>query len=368
MKRSGLLGTLTVLALGAVAPAFVHAADWTVGMQQGKPAIQSIGSLAFGPEGILFVGDTKSASVFAVATGDTAAPQGAKAMKVDQLKEKLAGLLGTTPDQVLLNSLTVNPVSKSVYLSVSRGRGPDALPVLAKVTSAGALEVVKLDSVKYSVAALPDAPADAGGRGQSPRRESITDLVFLEDSLIVAGLSNEEFSSTLHTIPFPFKSVTKGTGVEMYHGSHGRFETRSPVRTLIPFKVGNENVILAAYTCTPLVEFALKELVPGGKVKGKTIAELGAGNRPIDMIAYQKDGKDYLLLANDRRGVMKVSTQGIESAEKIESHVSGTAGMKMETIKDWTGIDHLDRLDAQNAVVLRHDAAGAVSLQSLPLP
>src|SRR5258706_15987442 len=117
MKRHGLCRALALVALGTFGAA-ASAADWTAGMTEGKPAIQSIGSLAFGPEGVLFIGDTKAASIFAVATGDTAAPTGAKALKVDQLKEKLAALLGTAPDQVLLNSITVNPLSKSVYLSV----------------------------------------------------------------------------------------------------------------------------------------------------------------------------------------------------------------------------------------------------------
>ncbi len=41
---------------------------------------------------------------------------------------------------------------------------------------------------------------------------------------------------------------------------------------------------------------------------GTTIAELGNRNRPTDMIVYSKDGKDYLLIANTSRGVMKVPT------------------------------------------------------------
>ncbi len=53
--------------------------------------------------------------------------------------------------------------------------------------------------------------------------------------------------------------------------------------------------VLAAYTCTPLVKFPLSDLKPGEKVKGTTIAELGNRNRPLDMIVYQKDGKDYVL-------------------------------------------------------------------------
>jgi len=156
----------------------------------------------------------------------------------------------------------------------------------------------------------------------------------------------------------------------MYHGAHGRFETRSPVRTFVPFKVGNEPQLIAAYTCTPLVQFPLSDLKPGAKVKGKTIAELGNMNRPIDMIVYQKDGKDFLLLANSSRGVMKISTDNIEKTESITAPVKGGGkkGLPYETIEGWKGVDHLDRYDDKNALVLRHTEGGSVTLESLPLP
>jgi hypothetical protein len=35
--------------------------------------------------------------------------------------------------------------------------------------------------------------------------------------------------------------------------------------------------------------------------QGKTVAELGNRNRPIDMIVYEKDGKEFLLIANNSR-------------------------------------------------------------------
>src|SRR6185503_16235536 len=121
------------------------------------------------------------------------------------------------------------------------------------------------------------------------------------------------------------------------------FETRSPVRTFVPFKVGNEAQLLAAYQCTPLVQFPLSDLKPGAKIKGKTIAELGNRNRPLDMIVYQKDGKDYLLLANSSRGIMKINTDQIEKAENITAPVpgGGKKGLPYETIESWTGIDQL---------------------------
>jgi hypothetical protein len=350
------------------------AENWTAGMKEGKTAFKSMGPLAFGPEGILFIADTKAAAVVAIDTGDTKAAKDAKALKVEGINQKIAGLLGTAAEQVLINDIVVNPISHNVYIAVSRGRGPTATPVLVRVTTSGETEVVSLDKVKFSHGELPDAPVEGvqgeGNRQSNPRQESITDIAFFQDRVLIAGLSNEEFASTLRAIPFPFKTVANGTSVEIYHGAHGRFETRAPVRTFVPFKVGNEPQLLAAYTCTPLVQFPLSDLKPGAKIKGKTIAELGNMNRPLDMIVYQKDGKDFLLLANSSRGIMKISTDSIEKMESITEPVrgGGKKGLPYETIESWKGIEQLDRFDDKNALVLRKTDSGALTLESLPLP
>jgi hypothetical protein len=344
-------------------------------MKDGKLELKSAGPIAFGPEGILLIADTKAAAIAAVATGDTKSGASGKLTKVEGINQKIAGLLGTSADQILISDMAVNPVSRNTYLAVSRGRGADATPVLIRVKTDGQPELFSLEKVKFSRAELPDAPVEGvvgqGNRQQSnPRRESITDIAFLEDRVLIAGLSNEEFASTLRAVPFPFKTVVNGTSVEIYHGAHGRFETRSPVRTFVPFKVGNEPHLLAAYTCTPLVQFPLSQIVPGAKIKGKTIAELGNRNRPLDMIVYQKDGKDYLLLANSSRGIMKISTDNIENAERIDKPVpdGNMKGLPYETIESWTGVDQLDRLDGQHAVVLRRGDGNAQTLETLTLP
>jgi len=373
MKRITQQLALTLVALGVVFPA-THAANWTADMKEGKAEFKSMGPLAFGPEGILFIADTKAAAVVAVATGDTKAATDTKAIKVEGINQKIAALLGTSADEILIDDLAVNPISRGAYLAVSRGRGPEAKPVLLRVNADGQPKVFDLEKVKYSRAELPDAPVDGvvgqSNRQSNPRRESITDIGFLEDRVLIAGLSNEEFASTLRAIPFPFKTVANGTSVEIYHGAHGQFETRSPIRTFVPFKVGNEPSLLAAYTCTPLVQFPIKELKPGAKIKGKTVAELGNRNRPLDMIVYQKDGKDYLLLANSSRGIMKISTDQIENAENITSRVpdGNKKGQPYETIESWKGVDQLDRLDSQHALVLRRGDGGSLNLESILLP
>jgi len=244
--------------------------------------------------------------------------------------------------------------------------------VLVRVKGDGQLEVVTLDKVKFSRAQLPDAPADAvtgqGNRQSNPRQESITDIAFVGGQVIIAGLSNEEFASTLRAASFPFNAMASPTSVEIYHGNHGRFETRAPVRTFAPFKVGGQQHLLAAYTCTPLVQFPISELKPGAKIQGKTIAELGNQNRPLDMFVYEKDGKTYLLMANSSRGVMKISTDNIDKAESIVAPVQGKKGLSYETITAWTGVAQLDQLDAKNAIVIRRVESGSLNLESLPLP
>jgi hypothetical protein len=361
------------LLLGGVLLPASQALPANSGLKEGAVSLKSAGPITFGPDGVLFVADSKAAAIIAIDTQDSKAAAKSAPLKIESLNEKLAALLGTGADQILVNDMAVNPISHNVYLAVSRGRGPDAKPVLARVKADGQLEVFNTDKVKSSRAELPDAPIDGvvgeGNRQSNPRLESITDIQFFEDRLLVAGLSNEEFSSTLRAIPFPFQKVANGTSVEIYHGSHGRFETRAPVRTFVPIKIGNQPHVLAAYTCTPLVDFSLSDLQPGAKIKGKTIAELGNRNRPLDMITYQKDGKDYLLMANSSRGVMKLNTDSIDKLDKIESHVDDKRGLGYETLDSWKNIDQLDRFDSNNAIVLRRDPQGGnMTLEVLPLP
>src|SRR5205085_648578 len=151
-------------------------------------------------DGILFAADTKAAAILAIETGDTKAVSNPPRLEVKAINQKIAGLLGTAVDQVLINDLAVNPISHQAYLAISRGRGPTSIPVLVRVKADGTPEVVALDKLKSSRAELPDAPIEGvvgeGNRQSNPRQESITDIAFFEDRVLVAGLSNEEFAST----------------------------------------------------------------------------------------------------------------------------------------------------------------------------
>ena len=359
---------LTLLLTAAVAGAASHA-EALASMKAGKAGLSSAGVLAFGPEGILFVGDSQGAKVFALDTGDRKAGSGG--VSVAGINEKVAALLGTAADQILINDMAVNPVSKKVYLSVSRGRGPDATPVIVRVDSQGKIEDLSLDQINHSSVDLVNAPAaDAKDRrGDSLRMQSISDLAYVDGRVFIAGLSNEEFASNLRSVPFPFTKSDGGSSVEIFHGAHGRWETASPVRTFVPYEIQAESHLLAAYTCTPLVKFPVSQLKPGTKVVGTTIAELGNRNRPLDMIVYKKGGSDHILMSNSSRGVMKMPMQGIEKYDAIKDPVKETTkGLPYETVDSLKGVEQLDRLDDSHAIILARSESGSLDLKTIPLP
>jgi hypothetical protein len=345
-------------------------ADLTSSLQKGSPDLKSAGPLAFGPDGVLFVGDPLGAAVFAIDTGDRT-PSSGGAINVPGIDGKVAQLLGTDPKGARIIDLAVNPVSGNAYLSVARGEGASAKPVLLKVDQSGKLAEVSLSNIPFSKASIASVPPEGATNqrtGQSQRMESITDLAYADGRVIVAGLSNQEFASTLRSLPFPFKQNEAMTSVEIYHGAHGRFETNSPVRTFAVYEIGKEPHVLAGYQCTPLVKFPLSDLKAGAKIKGTTVAELGNRNRPLDMIIYQKDGKDYILTANNSRGVMKITTENIGTIKGIEERISNTAGLPYETIADLKGVEQLDKLNKQQALLLVRDDSGAANLQTVALP
>src|SRR3954454_10632490 len=223
--------------------------------QNGKPDLKSAGALAFGPKGVLFIGDPQGAQVVAVDVGTAPKDAIGPNFKLEGADQKIAALLGTKADDITINDVAVEPGTNIAYVSVSRGKGPSAEPAIVRVDGKGNITALPLAKVPYAKISLSGAPA-AGAtdkKGQSLRSQAITDLAFVDGKLFIAGLSNEEFASKLRSIEFPFKGSDTSASAEIFHPTHNAVEPRSPVRTFVPFNVGGEPQLLAAYTCTPLV-------------------------------------------------------------------------------------------------------------------
>lgn len=344
----------------------LQAAEW--GLKEGSVELKSATNLAFGPDGILFVGDARAATIFAIETGDTKGDAAKASFDIKGLNGKVGELLGASQGEVRINDLAVNPETGTVFLAVAKG--DDAC--LVQVATSGELSKLSLAKIKSSKAVLADAPADKetgqGRRRRNNRDSSITDLAFHEGTLLVSGLSSSDSPSTVREIDFPFAEADRGSSVEIYHGAHGRYEDSSPIQTFIPFTIDGKPNVLAGFTCTPLVKFPVEGLKSGEKIRGTTVAELGNHNKPLDMIVYKKEGKTFILMANTARGVMKISTDEIGRPTGITERVSGTAGQEYDTIEDLKGVVQLDRLNEESAVILVEADNGSQDLQTIALP
>lgn len=339
--------------------------------EKGNVQLQSAGPLAFGPQGTLLVGDPKAAAVYAIETGDDSGSAEGVEINIGDLSAHITKALGGK--KATIKDMAANPQSGRVYISVATS-GPGAGAALLRTTEDGSsVREFSTQDVRYTKAVLVDAPEDKlveGRRGkQNLRLQSITDLAFMDGQVLVSGMSTAESSSSIRALSYPFSEADPGTSLEIYHGAHGKFEDARAPNTFVPFNINGEPTVLAAYTCTPLVKFPVKDLAPGKKTRGTTVAELGNRNQPLDMVVYEQGGQEFLLMANSARGVMKVSTKDIGREEGITEPVrgGGVAGQTYETIEAWKGVTQLDKLNAKSAVVITEND-GKASLKTVDLP
>ena len=298
------------------------------GLPQSAGPLRSAGALAFGPNNVLFVGDITGAAVhaFALREKDVTPQKGVELGNfhnfegrdlVHGLDQQLAALFGTTYDKIVVNDMVVNQPSQQLFISVERGRGTDAVPAIVKVNH-GKLEVLELDGLSHSQIALPNEPDDKAMLEFEPQRTyAITDVKYFNGEIFVTGISNQQFASTLHRIPYPFNAKMSTSSVEIWHPVHGQFETRAPIIRQLIREVQGEPYLFAVYGCTPLVRFPLSSLKDGAHVRGDTIGELGYGSNPLDMLTFSDpfDHKEYLLVTIDARSASRIAVSDLGSAQ-----------------------------------------------------
>jgi hypothetical protein len=347
----------------------------------------SAGPVLFAPDlspdgtAVLFAADVAAAAVRAFELPAEPPANGSSEVSVDQLGSKVASLLGVEKGDALIRGLTVHPSSHAVYLSISRGYGPEAGPAIVRVGMDGELSVVEIDDFPTTSFQLDDAPAaddermdfllDGSDPTSQPReingvtlniaqvplaRSTITGLAWVDGTLFVAGLSNEEFSSRLRQIPYPFDGSATETSVEIFHVDHGKYETQSPIRALTTFDGGSS--ILASYTCTPVVQFSVDELRGEGLVRGRTVAELGPMNQPFSLVSYESDGEEFLLVSNTRHPLLKIPASSIAGQATLTvpmSEPDSSLGVPRESL-DQPGITWMANLDRGTIVAVQVDA------------
>ena len=339
----------------------VHPTPATTSMHLGAVQLQSAGVMYFSSDGTLFVADPRGAAIYAIDVAESFRDTTRTGVRVDDVDGKIAAALGTTRDQIHIVDMVAHPLSQSLYFSLTRGKGNDAVPLVVSVTKADEkVTVLPLERIMNARASIADAPnADAKTPWGEPKRSfSITDIALVDGELYVAGLGNEEFASTLRRLPYPFGRSGSTTTVEMFHTSHDRYETASPIESFLPITLAGIPSLVAGYGCSPIVTVARGALADKKHVRGKTVSELGGGNRPFDMIRYTNTkGKEYILIANSNRTLTRFDPVELASAQPMTTAVkqawqpAGVGYLPVAIV----GVLQLDNLNANNIVLLQRD-------------
>ena len=339
--------------------------------------LSGAGILAFGPDNVLFIGDSKGAKVLAVKT-EAQELKDPVPYNLEGFDELIASKLGLASKDVIINDMKIHPVSQEAYVSIKVGHQPDAPSVIAIVNPATTdirfLEVD--DSNSSSVSISNPASADLMFWNETPATAlSITDIDYNDGYIYVAGLTNSEFASTLRKISYPFSDAQEQVNsIEIYHAVHTQNETRAPIRTMLFDEVDGESTLFASYTCTPLVSIPTAQIQKGADIKGKTIAELGYGNTPIDMLIVSTQGFDgsisrSLIMTNKNRGGTTIPYNAVVAGAKGK----GMAGQQAMFATGLEGIQELPtanvmQIDVQNpqmlGIVRRNIETGDIDLVS----
>ena len=326
------------------------------------------------------MGDTYGAAIYAVDLEEEHTST-SQSVQVEGLDERIASLLGASLETVRINDIAVSPVSRDVYVTATRaerrdgGVGiknrlrPGGTAHVIRVDGAGHMEEVDLRDVLYQKADIRDVRERETDRNGNDRRAwNILEMSFVDGTLYVSGMSNEEWTSKLRRLPYPFESEGGSNALRIFHTAHGRYETGAPARVFVPYTAEGETRIFAGFSCTPLVDFSVAEMDVKERVEGKTIAELGAGNHVLDMIQVGYEGETYFLLANHLHPFMRLALSDFGDASAL-TRPTGRAGIDRTPLGSMKGVTRLANDRDERVVFLQEDGdhlnLGTVSVEEL---
>lgn len=342
---------------------------------QVQAPVRSATRLALGEDNILFVADWRALRIHPIAL-PVAGPASGKPFNLRDIEAPIARALHAAGRRLRFEDMVAQPATGRVFIAVSVLDGRSApRPAVVSVDADGTVKIVDLQRRAGPSAVIADAPAPdlRFWRDLPGQSLTITDMLFDHGRLYVAGLSSRAFASTLRVYDYPFDGKVQATTVEMYHPVHNQVETRAPVRRMVILRNHGKPLLVAAYTCTPLVTIPLEDLHDGAHIVGKTIAELGWGSEPVGMVRFESNGEEYVLLANSSRSADLLTASSIAAAstrpgvtDPIEWPAQPLAGVRAVSLP-MSAVAKLSDFNKDLLVALRRDdASGAMQLVTIP--
>ncbi|MEL7042963.1 MAG: hypothetical protein AAGL90_15695 [Pseudomonadota bacterium] len=340
-----------------------------------------LSELEFGPDNTLFAASNETESVYAFQLRDSnvgKAPDQPIPFNLETLGTDLSQFFDVQPLDITYNDLAVHPISTEAYLSVAVRMGTEDFPALIRIDQTGTLSIINTGELDYETIELADpANEDIVFWREIPAASlTVTDLEFSDGKLLVAGLSTGEFASTLRIIDFPFAEKVSSSSIEMFHTAHNQNETRAPIRAMTVATINGERTLIAAYTCTPLVTIPTASLQDGEHVFGKTIAELGYGNVPIEVLSIStmnmqtQQPEEFVLVINREMSANLIRMEDLAAAAAAPGITTAFKGLGDTMGVDNTrhplsGVIQADVQDAQFILMLKRNIdSGEVELVS----
>ncbi|MEL7485632.1 MAG: hypothetical protein AAGJ87_00285 [Pseudomonadota bacterium] len=334
--------------------------------------------MEFGTGDTLFVADSASGKIFAYdLPSESGAPQDDKPYNLLNIEGLIARAVDADPGSMTYNDLAVHPLTREAYISLHFTKSGADQAAVVTVTHDSDVERVALEELSPGVFTLQEkADEDVTFWRDIPAPTlTITDLDYVDGELFVSGLSTGEFASTLRRIPVPFDLTSASASIEIYHTAHAQMETRAPIRAMTVVDLDGVKTVVAAYTCTPLVTIPASDLQAGSNVTGKTIAELGYGNTPLDVIAFSASDREgnierFVLVVNREMDADLIPMDALTTAASAEGlktpvpYLGATAGVQTTPLP-LSGVLHAADQNNQFILAMRRNLeTGAMELVS----
>lgn len=163
--------------------------------------LKSANVLAFGPDNVLFVGDSTTGTVYAFDTVAGQNDQQSSAYNLKNIDAELASLLRTSTDNIQVKDLAVHPESKEAYIAVSRVRGNRYIPEIIIANQSGEFRRLDLAKTKHSKIQLGGCRATTLSSGAGCRHAvslSRTSTTMMASSILAVF--------PMPTLPRPYES------------------------------------------------------------------------------------------------------------------------------------------------------------------
>jgi hypothetical protein len=322
--------------------------------QLGDPMLFSAQRLAFGPGGVLLIGDGRSDRIVAIETGDTSsAPREANAFeRVDNLSGAAADAIGgsVTAADLLVNDIAVNPVSGRTYVAVTRHDELEAHVLW--IDPDGDVRLFDTSNVVYASVDVPPAEGSAA---------TIAEVVWTDDHVIgtVTPQTLVRHELTFVETPFEHEGRVRQSTTRVFHRSFNQWITELPMDRFFYSEGGGERYVIGSFTST-VARYVVDEIDDGqSDVQGETVFDLLDGRTVLDFLPYERDGELVVLttvsnlLFDGKPGALRIDGEIFHQTEAINDEspiLIDFAGSPLVA-----GVERVPQLDDAQRLALRGD-------------